>query len=355
METRRISLVADSFLPCRDDRTLTVRQVADRLIDTGHVVQIVAPAPGLATYRGARIARIRTVGQRRRQIRAALEDFGPDLVQVTSPEVLGRKALKECAKLGLPTVVVEQQGVPRFPPDYWVDDVARRADRLLVTASWVADRLAGQQITAEVWRPGVDTDTFHPRHRDHRLHDHWAKSPGGLVVGYAGSLNKPQVVRRLVTLGGLPHVRLVVVGDGPQARFLKARIPAAKFTGGMAAGDLGVAVASLDMLVHPGRKETCCHSLRAAAASGVPVVAPRAGGAAEIVRHQQTGLFYDPSDVDGLRSAVAALARDPRRADLSAAARAWAEQRTWADAVDELVSVHYPAALAAGRRATAAA
>ena len=98
-----------------------------------------------------------------------------------------------------------------------------------------------------------------------------------------------------------------------------------------------------DVLVHPGDLETDCHVLREAAASGVPVVAARAGGAPDVVRHLETGLLYDTDARDGLRRAVEAVVADPRRTLLGAHARELATGRSWADAVDELVLEHYPA------------
>jgi len=39
----RIALVSESFYPAVDGTTTTVRAVADRLVDTGHQVLVVAP------------------------------------------------------------------------------------------------------------------------------------------------------------------------------------------------------------------------------------------------------------------------------------------------------------------------
>ena len=96
-----------------------------------------------------------------------------------------------------------------------------------------------------------------------------------------------------------------------------------------------MALASLDVLVHPGAHETCGHVLREAAASGLPVVAARSGGAPDVVRHLETGLLHDPSDPRGLADAVAALVADRHRALLGRRARDVVTRRTWEDAVDE--------------------
>ena len=94
------------------------------------------------------------------------------------------------------------------------------------------------------------------------------------------------------------------------------------------------------MLVHAGTEETCCHVHREAAASGIPVVAPRAGGVPGVVRPLETGLTYDPDDPHGLRRAVSAVAADRSRHLLGARARELAGARSWADACAELDAVH---------------
>ncbi len=97
---------------------------------------------------------------------------------------------------------------------------------------------------------------------------------------------------------------------------------------------------TFDLLVHPGEHETCSHALREAAASGVPVVAPRSGGAVDVVRHLETGLLYDAGDQRDLRRAVESLAGDRHRHLLGARARELAATRSWTAAVDELATIY---------------
>lgn len=324
----RITLVTETFFPAVDGTTTTAKAVVDRLVDNGHDVQLVAPGPGLTTYRGCPVVRIRPLDKPGGQAREALESFRPDLVHVTSPATLGRKALKHARRLGLATLVLEQS--PSLA------DVT--ADRVLVTSRWM---LEGD---AELWAPGVDAAAFTPALRDDWLRERWSRArtlPNPLVVvGYVGGLRNRHDVRRLAELAQVPGIRPVIVGDGPQRRWLETRLPGAKFTGTLSAGDLTTVLPSLDVLVHPGERETCCHALREAAASGVPVVAPRSGGAPDVVRHLETGLLYDESQRHGLRDAVHALAADHSRALLGERARELAT-RSWSEAVDELVEYHY--------------
>ena len=340
----RILLVTETFFPASDATTTTVKALADGLIDRGHEVRFVAPAPGLGCYRGSAVVRISPLAQPGAQVRAAVDAFRPDVVVATSPATtpggLGRKALKHCRATGVRSVVLQQQPVPDLAWDYWRTRVAERADAVVVTAGWMSAHLEALGVRTTTWLPGVDTDAFTPALRDEWLHRHWSRASAKdgplVVVGFVGSLHKRHGVRRLAALAQVPGIRPVVVGEGPQREWLQSRLPGARFTGVLGSGDLAVALASTDVVVHPGEHETCSHVLREAGASGVPVVGPRAGGAREVVRHLETGLLHEPGDAHALARAVAAVAGDPRRALLGERGREVALERTWAVAVDEL-------------------
>lgn len=349
MDTSRIALVTDSCYPATDGTTTTIKAVADRLIDRGSDVLVVAPGPGLADYRGSRVARVRPLDKPGRQVREALDAFSPDLVHVTSSGPLGRKALKHARRLDVPTLMVQQSPVVDLAADHWRATVADRSDRMLVTAPWMIDRVAELGGTAELWEPGVDTRAFTPRVRDARLHDTWARAKQRraagqeplVVVTFVGSLHRRHGVRRLVAAAGLPGTRLVVVGDGPQKAWLRSRIPHAVFTGALGTGDLATALASSDVFLHPGQDETCCHATREAMASGLPVVAPRAGGARDLVLPLQTGLLHDPDDPAAMVRALEAVVADRHRGLLGLRGREVALTRDWVAATDELVDVHH--------------
>jgi len=342
----RIALVTETFYPAIDGTTTTLKAVADRLVDTGHHVMVVAPGPGIGSYRGCPVVRVRPLEPVGAQVRAALDGFRPDLVHVTSPGALGRKALKHTRRQGIPSIVVEQGPTLDVAADYWRAKVADRADAVLVTSSWMVDRMTEFGVSAGLWRPGVDSDAYTPALRDQWLHEAWSRagSTDGpqVVVGYVGGLHKRHGVRRLAEVATIPSVRLVVIGGGPQRDWLEPRAHNAKLVGPLQTGDLTIALPSLDVLVHPGEHETCCHALREAAASGVPVVAPRSGGAPDVVRHLESGLLYDPRDPRDLRRAVTSVVSDRHRSLLGRRARELAQLRTWTDAVDELVTQHYP-------------
>ncbi|MER5786758.1 glycosyltransferase, partial [Streptomyces mobaraensis] len=229
----------------------------------------------------------------------------------------------------------------------------RAAARTLAPSTEAVRALADHGVPgALLWPPGVDTERFHPDRRDLELRH--ALAPGGeLLVGYAGRLVPAKRLDLLAPVCALPGVRLVLAGDGPSAAALRTALPGARFLGCRRGGDLARILASLDVFVHPGRRESFCHTVQEALASGVPVVAPAVGGPADLVRHARTGLLVRPDDARALAEAVVTLqTRRRQRADYGLAARAAALTRTWAVAVDELLG-HYGEVVVRGPRVRA--
>jgi len=367
----RVAIVTESFLPQVNGVTNSVRHVVDHLVDNGHEALIIAPAPGIGDYRGVRVVRARSIavpmyksfplGLPDRSVEEALAEFGPDVVHLASPIALGWVGLRAARRLGIPTVAVYQTDIPGFLRQYgvpadapvakWVGRIHRRSTRTLVPSRSSYAQLEGLGVpNLHVWGRGVDLDLFGPENRTSELHDKWAragKKNGDLVVvGDVGRLAAEKQVRRLKELSSVPGIRLVVIGDGPEMKWLRKKLPDAKFTGMLTGVELARAFASLDVFVHTGENETFCQTIQEAQASGVPVVAPAAGGPLDLVQHEHTGMLYDPADPESLRRVVERLAVDnTMRADLSANGLLRVATRSWVDVIDELVTKHYTGAI----------
>jgi phosphatidylinositol alpha 1,6-mannosyltransferase len=364
----RVAIVTESFFPQVNGVTNTVRHTVDRLLERGHEVLVVAPAPGLARYRTARVVRVRSVCLPRYRsfpvglpdpaVERALTDFGPDLVHLASPIALGAVGLRAAERLGIPTLAVYQTDVAGFSRRYglraeaaigrWVGRIHRRVDRTLAPSTSSVAQLSQLGVTdLHLWRRGVSLGLFGPENRDEDLHAAWTRRERGpVVVGYVGRLAAEKQVERLTELADVPGSRLLVVGDGPARGWLERRLPQARFTGMLAGTELARAFATLDVFVHTGESETFCQTVQEAQASGVPVVAPAAGGPLDLVDHGRTGLLHDPRDPASFRRHVATLVGDPElRSELASAALVEVRHRSWARVVDELVDVHYAAVL----------
>ena len=125
---------------------------------------------------------------------------------------------------------------------------------------------------------------------------------------------------------------LMMVGDGPdrvQAEEEARRLgvdDSVSFLGKIEA--VAPLLAGADLFLLPSQSESFGLSALEALASGVPVVASRAGGIPEVVRDGETGVLCDVGDVDGMARAAADILLDGDRwSAMSAAAAADARQR----------------------------
>jgi phosphatidylinositol alpha 1,6-mannosyltransferase len=136
-------------------------------------------------------------------------------------------------------------------------------------------------------------------------------------------------------------VQLVIVGDGVDQRKLQSAMPTAVFTGALYGDHLAAAYASMDVFVHTGEHETFCQVVQEAQASGLPVIAPDAGGPRDLVAPYRTGLLLPVNEFEArLPAAVAHLLEERQR--YSQAARRSVLGRSWPVICDELLG-HYEA------------
>jgi phosphatidylinositol alpha 1,6-mannosyltransferase len=335
---------------------------------------IVAPGPGPDRFGDVRVLRLRSLGLPRyrsfplgipdARLERELAAFRPDVAHLASPIVVGAAGMRAAHRLDVPTVAIYQTDVAAFARRYgvradalldlWIGRIHRRADRTLVPSSVSREQLAALGVTdMHLWGRGVSLDLFSPGRFDRARYDRLSREGRDLLVGYVGRLAAEKEVRRLRELNELTGTRLVVIGGGPERGWLQRNLPGAYFSGELTGEHLATAFASLDLFVHPGRNETFCQTVQEAQASGVPVIAPAAGGPLDLVEHGRTGLLFDPDQHAGLWRATAALARDEAlRGRLRRAALERVSTRSWASVVAELTG-HYEAVIA-GRSSAAA-
>jgi glycosyltransferase involved in cell wall biosynthesis len=115
----------------------------------------------------------------------------------------------------------------------------------------------------------------------------------------------------------IPKLQVLFFGKGALQDELQQRIAAENLGERVRlAGyreDLPALLEGLDLLVHPAFAEGLGVSLLQASASGVAIVASRAGGIPEAVRDGVNGLLVPPHEVDALADAIIALAHDDAR------------------------------------------
>lgn len=171
--------------------------------------------------------------------------------------------------------------------------------------------------------------------------------PRLVVLGTVGRMQtvkaQPLLVQAFIRAverhGGLrSSLRLVLVGDGPLRAECERRIESAGlqdlawFAGERA--DVPELLRSLDLFVLPSLAEGISNTILEAMACGLPVIATRVGGNADLVEPADAGQIVAPGDVVALADAIEAWSADPlRRRASGAAARADVERRFSLDAM----------------------
>lgn len=369
----RVAIVAESFLPNVNGVTNSVLRVIEHLRRTGHEVLVIAPdtprgqPPADRVYEGIRVHRVPSrmfpkvtslpLGVPRPRLVGVLRGFDPDVVHLASPALLGYGGLHAARYLGVPTVAVFQTDIAGFASSYgigiasraawaWTRHLHKRADRTLAPSTSAMEDLAAHRIPrVHKWARGVDVTGFAPSARDEQLRRSW--SPDGKpIVGFVGRLAPEKHVERLAALADRDDLQLVVVGDGVDRAKLRSVLPRAVFTGSLYGEALAAAYASMDVFVHPGEHETFCQAVQEAMASGLPVIAPDAGGPRDLVAPYRTGLLLPVDEFEGrLADSVDHLVAERRRYSL--AARRSVLGRTWPVICDELLG-HYDEVLGVG-------
>ena len=233
--------------------------------------------------------------------------------------------------------------------------VAEQSQRIVaVSAAEAGTIMQRYQAPAErisVVRPGVDLDMFRPLRPGEQP---WAWQGGYLFfAARLQPLKGPDLAVR--TLAALPpgrRPRLVIAGQtsadfgwyAQELRDLADQLGVGDevvYIGAQDRDQLATVLRGACVLVNPSRSETYGLINLEASASGVPVIATRAGGMAESVEDQVTGILLDSRDPAVWAETVRGFRDDPdRRARFGLAGRDFASRRGWDVVAAELEAVY---------------
>lgn len=381
----RIAYVSESFPPDVNGVAHTAVRVAEHLIARGHEPLVIAPEPASGVPLPDRgfdfpIVRVRSigvpvyagfrVGLPGASVRATVAAHHADIVHLAGPFVLGAGGCAAALDLRVPIVAVYATDLPAYARAYHTGAIGQAiawhrlrkihnaADRTLAPSTATAADLRAHGVErVQVWGRGIDCRRFDPAKRSAEIRADLAPD-NEVIVGYVGRLAAEKRLDLLADIARLPGVRLVIVGAGPAEAAARRALPGAVFLGQRGGENLAEIYASFDVFVHSGPHDTFGHTLQEAAASGLPVVAPAAGGPLDLVRDGVTGFLVRPGDAAALAAVVAGLAADPAlRAAQGRAGRQMVLGRSWPAMCDELIA-HYVDVLTAAdsvERAVAAA
>ena len=359
----RIALFTETFLPKVDGIVTRLRHTVEHLQRNGDQVLIVSPDGGLTEYKGARIYGVSgfplplypelKLALPRPSIGVALEEFGPDLIHVVNPAVLGLAGLYYAKVMQIPLVASYHTHLPQYLQHYglgmlegvmWelIKASHNQAQLNLCTSTAMVEELREHGIERlDLWQRGVDTETFHPELASLEMRSHLSQGhPESPLLLYVGRLGAEKEIDRIKpVLEAIPDARLALVGDGPHRSALEKHFAGTPthFVGYLTGTELGSAFASADAFIFPSRTETLGLVLLEAMAAGCPVVAARSGGIPDIVTDGVNGYLFDPADEEGaIAATVRLLKQQAERESLRQNARAEAERWGWAAATRQL-------------------
>lgn len=341
MSSLRIALFSGNYNYVRDGANQALNRLVDYLLRQGASVRVYAPkveqpafpptgdlvgVPSIAFPKRKEYRFPLALSPR---VRRDLAVFAPNVVHVSSPDIVCHRAVSWARRRRLPilaSVHTRFETYPRYYNMAFLEPVVeallrrfyRRCDALVAPSESMAQVLRDQRMNydIDIWSRGVDREIFHPGRRDLA----WRRSLGladtDVVIGFLGRLvmekgldvfsdTIDQLNRR-----GIAH-KVLVIGEGPAREWFTARLPDAVFAGFQRGSDLGRAVASMDMLFNPSITETFGNVTLEAMACGVPVVAAAATGSQSLVDDQISGRLITPGAVRQFAEALRSYVEDP--------------------------------------------
>lgn len=193
-------------------------------------------------------------------------------------------------------------------------------------------RIGNYEGKIKVIYEGVDTSMFFPVNQRKR---------DTFNITFLGGLRKQKGVRDLMAaapaiISKIPHARIIFVGDGPERQHLKHMCSSLGldnnviFMGNQPRNRVSSILRGSDCFILPSWSEGISMAILEAAATGLPIVATRAGGTVELIKNGENGLLVDQRSPATIAELIVWLSQNPDKAEeIGAAARKMAESLDW--------------------------
>jgi glycosyltransferase involved in cell wall biosynthesis len=356
----RVTLVTETYLPQVNGVSRTLGELVRYLKDRGDRVQLIHPDYGEAVD-GDQTRTVRSVvlpfykelflplppfGA----VYSAIDAFRPDILHIATEATLGLGILRFALKRRLAVVSSFHTNFDQYSGHYRVGWARGAIWRYL---RWFHNRTRETYVPSQatlselaqlgferlaLWKRGVDSNLFRPdRPGRLDLRRAYGFAPEDVVVSYVSRIapekNVDYLAEALLTVAAQrPEVRVIMVGDGPSRPALEQRIGSfTRFVGYRRGEDLADHYAASDIFAFTSVTETFGNVVLEAMASGLPVVAVRAGGVGETVRSGITGLLVESREPpQRLAEALLHLVeKSDERTRMAEAARSYALEQSW--------------------------
>jgi glycosyltransferase involved in cell wall biosynthesis len=371
----RVSLVTETYFPQVNGVSRTLGELVRYLTERGDQVQLIHPNYGESVDR-EHVHLVRSVNLPFYRelylplppfgaVYRAIDEFRPDLVHIATEATLGMGVLRHALRRKIPTVSSFHTNFDQYSRHYRVGWAKATIWRYLrwfhnrTRETYVPSRTTIKELEAlgferlVLWPRGVHGEHFRPdRPGRNEVRRSLGWGPDNLVISYVSRIAPEKNVSYLadaltIVAARRPELRILLVGDGPTRGELEKRMGSiARFAGYRVGEDLADNYAAGDLFAFASLTETFGNVVLEAMASGMPVVAVRAGGVGDTVRDGKTGLLVEPDDPPPrFAERLLSLVEDgPRREAMAKAARAYALSQSW-DAIMEELRQRYQSAI----------
>ena len=353
----RLTLVTETYFPQVNGVSRTLGQLLRHLNQAGDTVQLIHPDYGEeASDEHSRQVRSIALPFYKElhlplppfgEVKRAIDAFRPDLVHIATEATMSLSVLRHVRRRGLPVVSSFHTNFDQYSDHYrvgWAKGIIWRYLRWFhnqTRETYVPSRTTIAALEdARVRAIGALAQRcrwalFRPDRRGRAtVREALGFAPEEVVIGYVSRIAVEKNVIYLAEVlarvaEARPAVGFLFVGDGPARGEVERRMgPRARFAGYRSGEDLADHYAAADLFAFASQTETFGNVILEAMASGLPVVALRAGGVADIVQPSITGFLIEPDappahfaaslialvdDVD-LRHRIAESARSTRSA-----------------------------------------
>jgi glycosyltransferase involved in cell wall biosynthesis len=367
----RVTIVTETYFPQVNGVSRTLGELARYLTENGDQVQLICPDYGTLADQGP-VYKVPSVvlpfykelhlprppfGN----VHRAMAAFRPDIIHIATEATLGWSVLQRALKRRLAVVSSFHTNFDQYSDHYrvgwargliwrylrWFHNCTRETYVPSETTIGDLERRGFEGLV--LWRRGVDSTLFRPdRPGRFEVRRALGWSPHDLVIATVSRIAPEKNVEFLaaalaIVASHRADVRILLVGDGPSRKALEEQIGSiARFAGYRQGDDLADHYAAADIFAFASVTETLGNVVLEAMASGLPVVALRAGGVGETVESGSTGILVEPSETpEHFASAVLRLVEqhDERRR-MASAARSYALSMSW-DAIMASLRGHY--------------
>lgn len=317
----KVAFYAGTYVKDKDGAVKTMYQLVSSFLEEGHEVMVWSPDFSATDQRREKVTVMPSVpiplypdyklGFYTASTEKQLDTFRPDIVHISTPDIIGKRFLKYARKRGLPVVSIYHTDFPSYLGYYrlgftenfvwkYLRKFYNACDALFVPTHEMKTRLESKGINnVEVWGRGIDRELFNPARRSGSLRESWGAEEK-TVIAYAGrfvwykDIHMVMAVYDSFCRSDLADDALfVMIGSGPEEGELRRRMPDAVFPGYLVGTELPKAYASSDLFLFPSTTEAFGNVVLEGFSSGLPAVVSDAGGCQELVRRSDGGFIAE--------------------------------------------------------------